>query len=191
MTRFSPGDEVYGCAGGVKGRDGAYRELMIADHHLLAKKPRSLSFQEVAALPLTAITAWEALIDRAQVQPGELVLIHGGTGGVGHLGIQFAEALGAIVHSTVSSKEKAAIASDLGADETINYRAEPVDSYVAQRTGGRGYDVVFDTVGSDNIGTLIEALAIKRRALGRLQTGSFWQPETGKPPFGTRTEAHK
>ncbi len=172
VTRFAPGDEVYGCAGGVKGRDGAYRELMIADARLLAKKPRSLSFQQTAALPLAAITAWEALVNRACVKPGDLVLVHGGTGGVGHLGVQLAKALGAIVHTTVSSKTKAEISSDLGADKTINYRSETVAEYTARLTDGRGYDVVFDTVGGDNIEPALEALAINGRCVSIVSLGA-------------------
>ncbi|MBA4045660.1 MAG: quinone oxidoreductase [Erythrobacter sp.] len=165
VTRFAIGDEVYGCAGGVKGRDGAYREQMITDARLLAKKPTSCTFEQAAALPLVSITAWEALVDRAQVKPGETVLVHGGTGGVGHIGVQLAKALGAIVHTTVSSDEKAQLAKKLGADVTINYRARQVVQYAAEETNGRGYDVVFDTVGSDNIAASLEALAVNGRCV--------------------------
>jgi len=122
VTRFTVGDEVYGCAGGVKGRDGAYSERMLADERLLGKKAASLSFREAAALPLVTITAWEALVDRAQVQPGETVLVHGGTCGVGHIGEQIAKFMGAIVHTTVGTPENAEIAKSLGADKTILYR---------------------------------------------------------------------
>ena len=165
VTGFKIGDAVYGCAGGVKGRDGAYAEYMIADARLIAPKPKTLSFREAAAMPLVAITAWEALVDRANVQPGELVLVHGATGGVGHVGVQLAKALGATVHTTVSSDQKAEVARNLGADEIINYRTESVESYVARATSGEGYAVVFDTVGGDNITPSLNALAVNGRCV--------------------------
>ncbi|MEM6650810.1 MAG: zinc-binding dehydrogenase, partial [Pseudomonadota bacterium] len=165
VTGFKVGDEVYGCAGGIKGSDGTYAEEMVADARLLAKKPESLSFKEAAGLPLVAITAWEALVDRAKVQPGERVLVHGGTGGVGHIGIQLAKALGAVVHTTVSTKAKAEVAHQLGADRAILYRDQSVADYVAAETGGQGYDVVFDTVGGPNLPTSLEALAVNGRCV--------------------------
>lgn len=158
VTGFAIGDRVYGCAGGLTGRDGAYATEMAADFRLIAHAPQSLTLREAAALPLVAITAWEALVDRAPVKPGDLVLVHGAAGGVGHIGVQLARAMGSIVHATVSSEAKAAIARDLGADVAIDYRAQTVADYVAQATGGRGYDVVFDTIGGNNIQPSIEAV---------------------------------
>lgn len=163
VNRFAVGDEVFGCAGGVKGHDGAYSERMVADARLLAAKPSSLSFREAAAMPLVSITAWEALVDRATVGPGERVLVHGGTGGVGHIGVQLARTLGAVVDTTVGSEAKAEIAKSLGADRTIQYRQQSVEDYVAANTGGAGYDVVFDTVGGPNLQSSIQALAINGR----------------------------
>ncbi|MEM9839601.1 MAG: zinc-dependent alcohol dehydrogenase family protein [Pseudomonadota bacterium] len=163
--RFEVGDEVYGCAGGVKGSAGTYADAMIADERLLAHKPKTLSFLEAAAVPLVGITAWEALVDRAKVEPGEQVLVHGGTGGVGHFGLQLAKALGAVVHTTVSTARKSEIADRLGADRMINYREKSVHDYIETQTDGRGYDVVFDTVGGDNIAPSLEALANHGRAV--------------------------
>jgi len=151
VEHLKVGDEVYACAGGVKGSAGALAELMLADADLVVPRPASLSIAESAALPLVGITAWEALIDRARVQPAQRVLVHGGAGGVGHVGIQIAKIAGAIVYATVSSEEKAEIAKRFGADVTINYREQQVDEYVAEHTGGEGFDVVFDTVGGDNL----------------------------------------
>lgn len=164
VTIFKPGDEVYACAGGVKGRDGALAEYMLADADLVALKPASLSLAEAAALPLVTITAWEALIDRARIQPGDKVLIHAATGGVGHVAIQIAKAAGAIVHATASTPEKQAIAKELGADHVIDYRNTSVADYVGQYTGGAGFDVVFDTVGGENIDRSFEAV----RPLGQV-----------------------
>ncbi|HEY5604151.1 MAG TPA: zinc-dependent alcohol dehydrogenase family protein [Gammaproteobacteria bacterium] len=148
---FCAGDEVFACAGGVKGLGGALAEYMLADARLVARKPARLSFREAAALPLVSITAWTALIDKARIQAGQQVLIHGATGGVGHIGIQLAKSRGATVYATCSTDSKAAIAKALGADYVINYRQMDVATYVEQYTAGKGFDVVFDTVGSDNL----------------------------------------
>lgn len=172
VSRFTEGEEVYGCAGGVKGRDGTYAQRMIADERLLAKKPETLSFREAAALPLVAITAWESLIDRANVQPGETVLVHGGSGGVGHIGVQLARLCGAVVHATVGNSDNARIATELGADETINYREHSVADYVERLTGSHGYDVVFDTVGGPNLESSIEALANNGRCATTVSLGA-------------------
>jgi NADPH:quinone reductase len=157
VTTFQPGDEVYACAGGVKGLGGALAEYMLADVNLVAHKPESLTMVEAAALPLVSITAWEGLIDRAQVQPGQKVLVYGATGGVGHIGVQLAKWAGATVYALVSSEEKAAIARKLGADFTINYRQQPIEEFVAEHTDGQGFDVVFDTVGNDNLQNAFKA----------------------------------
>ena len=147
---FAPGDAVYSCMGGVKGQGGGLADYILADARLLAPKPASLTMREAAALPLVAITAWEAL-ERAALTASDHVLVHGGVGGVGHIAVQLAKAAGARVATTVASPEAAALASSLGADETINYRDEKVADYVNRLTAGRGFDVVFDTIGGDNL----------------------------------------
>jgi NADPH2:quinone reductase len=149
VSQFKIGDEVYGCAGGFKGLNGALAEYMPADARLLAHKPKTLSMAKAAALPLVSITAWEALVNKTNVRKGQRVLIHAGTGGVGHIAIQLAKHLGATVYTTCSSPEKMVIAEKLGADYVINYKKEDVDSYVKTYTEGQGFDVVFDTVGED------------------------------------------
>ena len=160
VTDFSPGDEVYGCAGGVKGSPGALAEYMVCDTRLLAPKPAGLTFEEAAALPLVSITAWDGLIDRAKVRAGQRVLVHGGAGGVGHIALQLCAAQGAEVWATVSRQEKADIARGLGAAGTINYRGQSVEDYVQQVTGGEGFDVVFDSVGGDNVARCFQAAAV-------------------------------
>ncbi|MBA4495232.1 zinc-dependent alcohol dehydrogenase family protein [Paenactinomyces guangxiensis] len=161
VTTFQSGDEVYACAGGVKGYGGALADYMLANAELVAHKPKSLSFTEAAALPLVCITAWEALIDRAQILPGQKVLIHGATGGVGHVAIQIAKEKGAQVYTTGSSKEKLKIARELGADVGIHYKECSVQQYVDKYTDGKGFDIVFDTVGGDNIDRSLEAVKVK------------------------------
>ncbi|WP_088240485.1 zinc-dependent alcohol dehydrogenase family protein [Calothrix rhizosoleniae] len=151
VTSFKSGDEVYACAGGVKGTGGALADYMLADADLVALKPKSLTMLEAAALPLVSLTAWEGLIDKAQIQPGQTVLVHAATGGVGHIGIQIAKAFGAKVFATASSDQKLELARKLGADVAINYRQQTIEEYVAEYTDGKGFDVVFDTVGGENL----------------------------------------
>ncbi|MGB3291512.1 MAG: zinc-dependent alcohol dehydrogenase family protein [Phormidesmis sp.] len=154
---FQPGDAVYGCAGGVQGQGGALADYMLADARLIAKKPESLDFGATAALPLVVITAWEGLIDKANIQPGQSVLVHGGTGGVGHIALQLAKWRGATVTATASTPEKLQIAKAFGADEGVNYREETVTDYVNRLTDGEGFDVVFDSTGGANLPNSFEA----------------------------------
>lgn len=162
VSGFDIGDEVFGCTGAVKEHSGALAEFQVADARLLARKPGNLSLHEAVALPLVGITAWDALIRGTGISEGEQVLVHGATGGVGHVGIQLAKNAGAEVYATVSSAEKAAIARTLGA-EPINYKEQPVEEYVAECTGGKGFDVVFDTVGGENLTRSLEAAALEGR----------------------------
>ena len=162
VSGFEIGERVFGCAGGLEGPagkiDGALSEYMAVDADLIAPMPEGLAFHEAAALPLVSITAWEALFDRTNMHPGDFVLIHGGTGGVGHIAIQLAKAHGAKVATTVSSDEKAEITKGLGADVTINYCTETVQDYVDRLTGSHGFDVVFDTVGGSTLDASLEAV---------------------------------
>lgn len=159
VTSFAIGDEVYGCAGGVKGEDGALAEYMLADQKLIARKPASLSMAEAAALPLVSITAWEALFEKIKLNQNKNILIHGGLGGVGHIAIQLAKWAGAEVYTTVSSSEKGKLAKSLGANAIINYHDESPMSYVKRLTNDQGFAVVFDTVGGKNIDHSISAVA--------------------------------
>lgn len=147
VRKFSPGDAVFFCSGGLGGDRGNYAEYAIVDEQQAVLKPARLSFVEAAAAPLVLITAWEALYDRARLSANQSVLIHGGAGGVGHGAIQLACLRGARVASTVSSEEKARFVTQLGADHCIYYpHIDFVDAILAW-TNGRGVSVVFDTVG--------------------------------------------
>ena len=107
--------------------------------------PESLSFPQAAALPLVTLTAWEGLVDKAEVEAGDRVLVHGATGGVGHVGLQLAKWQGATVAVTASSQRKVDLGADLGADALINYEEEPVEEYVERCTDGQGFDLVYST----------------------------------------------
>jgi NADPH2:quinone reductase len=114
VTRFRRGDEVYGMTGGVGGVQGSLAEYAAVDAALLAPKPANLSMREAAAMPLVVITAWEGLVDRAGVAAGQSVLIQGGAGGVGHVAVQIARAVGAQVFAT-DRATKADYLSTIGA----------------------------------------------------------------------------
>lgn len=158
VSGFVAGDEVYGCAGGLGDLPGTLAEYICADSRLMAHKPKNLSMREAAALPLVAITAYEG-VTRAGVKPGQKVLVHGGSGGVGHVALQLAKHLGAEVYSTGGGAPQLELIERLGATG-INYKTETVGDYVAKHTGGTGFDVVFDTVGDRNMLNSFEAVKL-------------------------------
>lgn len=158
VVGFVQGDEVYGCAGGLADLQGSLAEYMLADAKLIAHKAKTLSMREAAALPLVGITAYEGL-QRANTRAGQKVLVHGGTGGVGHVAVQLAKHMGADVYATISSDQQASIVKQYGAT-AINYKAETVADYVAQHTRGAGFEVVYDSVGSANMINSFEAAAL-------------------------------
>jgi len=168
VSGFRKGDEVYGMTGGVGGIQGSLAEFAAVDAALLAPKPSNLTMREAAALPLIFITAWEGLVDRAQVQAGQKVLIHGGAGGVGHIAVQLARSFGAEVFATGSAKNLTLI-EWLGAIP-IDYRTTTVEDYVAQYTGGRGFDLIYDTVG----GTTLDASFVAVRRFGHVVSALGW-----------------
>ena len=156
VSTFKMGDEVYGCAGGIAGIDGALAEFMLVDVDLMALKPKTLTMRQAAALPLVSITAWEALCNKLMVKKGDKVLIHGATGGVGHVAIQLAKHLGAEVTAT-STPRNMKLAASIGADNLVDIKVQSVSDYVQQYTNGVGFDAIFDTVAGDNIQLSFEA----------------------------------
>jgi NADPH2:quinone reductase len=149
VHRFTPGDEVYFFNGGLGGEQGNYAEYTVVHQDYVAFKPRHLTMEEAAALPLVFITAWEALFDRCCVGEGSTVLVHAAAGGVGHIAVQLAKQAGATVLGTVSSPAKAAWVTSLGADRVFVYKDVDFVQAVLDWTHGKGADVVFDTVGGD------------------------------------------
>jgi NADPH:quinone reductase-like Zn-dependent oxidoreductase len=121
VRRFEPGDEV--CARPDKARIGTFAELIAIDEADVALKPKTLGMEEAASIPLAALTAWQALVERAKLQRGEKVLIHAGSGGVGTIAIQLARHLGARVATTTSSANVDLVKS-LGAEVVVDYRKE-------------------------------------------------------------------
>ncbi|MBZ6090830.1 NADP-dependent oxidoreductase [Streptomyces olivaceus] len=149
--RFRPGDEVFGMPLFPRAAN-AYAEVVSAPALHLVRKPASLSHVEASALPVVGLTAWQGLVDLAGVREGDRVLVHGGGGGIGHVAIQIAKALGAHVITTAGG-DKREFAEECGADEVIDYTA--VDFTEA----ARDIDVVLDTIGGD---TAERSLAVLR-----------------------------
>ncbi|KAB0550721.1 zinc-dependent alcohol dehydrogenase family protein [Pseudomonas argentinensis] len=157
VTGFAPGDEVWYTPQIFEG-PGSYAEYHVADERIVGSKPSSLSHLEAASLTLVGGTAWEALVVRAALRVGESVLIHGGAGGVGHVAIQLAKAMGAKVFTTVR-EANFEFARSLGADVVIDYAQEDYAQAILRETGGQGVDVVFDTIGGDTLARSPDVLA--------------------------------
>ncbi|UXY55651.1 zinc-dependent alcohol dehydrogenase family protein [Pseudomonas tohonis] len=159
VSRFKVGDEVYGLVGGVRGLQGTLAEFAAVDWRLLALKPKNLNMREAAALPLVFLTAWEGLVDSARLHAGQTVLVTGGSGGVGHIAVQIAKAFGAEVFAT-ASPAKHEMVRGLGATP-IDYHTTKAADYVAAFTGGKGFDVVYDTVGGSSLDDALESVRIR------------------------------
>jgi NADPH2:quinone reductase len=157
--RFKPGDRVCFCNGGIGGHPGTYSEFAVVPESQLVAIPKRVDFHNAAALPLVTITCWEALYERADLQPGEHVLIHAGAGGTGHMAIQLAALCGAKVAATVSSDEKADFVTGLGADRPILYRDRDFVADAMEWTGGRGLDVALDNIGAEGMRDTFRAMA--------------------------------
>ncbi|GGN00025.1 NADP-dependent oxidoreductase [Streptomyces fuscichromogenes] len=140
VTDLAAGDEVYGLTPFT--RDGAAAEYLAVPARVLAAKPAGLDHTRAAAVPLAALTAWQALVGRAALAPGQHVLVHGGAGGVGSLAVQIGAALGARVTATASARDREFVAR-LGADQVLDYAVDRFEEQV------HGADVVLDTVGGE------------------------------------------
>jgi NADPH:quinone reductase-like Zn-dependent oxidoreductase len=149
VTRFAVGDEVY--AHPEQNRMGTFAEFIAIHQDDVAPKPVTLSMAEAASIPLVGLTAWQALVERAGLRPGQKVLIHAGAGGVGTIAIQLAKHLGAHVATTVSAT-KTDLAKSLGADVVIDYRKQAFETIL------HDYDVVLDTVGGETLDKSLRVL---------------------------------
>ncbi|MFI1234954.1 NADP-dependent oxidoreductase [Nocardia salmonicida] len=154
---FELGDEVY--ARPDKDRIGTFAERIAVAEADLALKPTSISFEDAASLPLVALTAWQALVERGNLQPGQRVLIHAGAGGVGSIAIQLAKHLGATVATTVSTGNVEFV-RELGADVVIDYRNQDFEQLLD------GYDLVLDSLGGKNLEKSLRVLRLGGKAIG-------------------------
>lgn len=155
VKNFKQGDAVYGitASGGLS---GGYAEYALAKAAAIAPKPESITFEESAAIPVAALTAWQAMFDVAHLSSGQRILIAGASGGVGSMAVQLAKAKGAFVIGTASGRNEQFV-RDLGADEFVDYTRQPFEEVV------KDMDVVFDTIGGDTL----------EQAFKTLKKGSF------------------
>jgi NADPH:quinone reductase-like Zn-dependent oxidoreductase len=168
VTLFKPGDEVYGFKDGYVGKTyrGTYAELAVVPEKSLAKKPGNLSHEEAAAVPLAALTAWQALLNQGKLKAGQRVLIHAGAGGVGVMAIQIAKAFAAYVAATAGTRNQDLL-RELGADQSIDYTKEQINDIRPK------FDLVLDGVGQNVWGASFRALKFS----GRLVTLTIPIPE--------------
>ncbi len=151
--RWKPGERVCALVTG-----GGYADYCVAPEGQCLAIPANLSFAEAASLPETFFTVWTNVFDRGRLKPGESLLVHGGTSGIGVAAIQLAKAWGATVYTTAGNEEKCTFCEKLGADKAIHYRMEKFKDVVKKLTADRGVDVILDMIGGsytqDNLDTL-------------------------------------
>jgi len=168
--KFKAGDAVYAYLSFQE--QGGYAEFCVAKENEVALKPKNVSYEQAAAVPLAATTAWQALIDTAQLKPGQTVLIHGGSGGVGHFAVQIAKARGAKVIATASTANQDLL-KQLGVDQAIDYEKTKFEDVV------KDVDVVLEATRSDSMA----------RSYGVVKKGGFVVSVTG-PPDPAELEKH-
>lgn len=160
VTRFKPGDRVAGLTG-----YGAFAEEVIVPEQNILPIPESMSDEKAAAFSMVYGTSYYALKQRANIQPGETLLVLGASGGVGLATIELGKAMGAKVIAAASTAEKLAIAKEAGADELINYSEEPLKEAVKKLTNSKGVDVIYDPVGGEFTEQALRAMAWNGRHL--------------------------
>ena len=185
VTTFAPGDEVWYTPQIFEG-PGSYAEYHVAHESIIGKKPSSLSHLEAASLSLVGGTAWEALVVRAALKVGESILVHGGAGGVGHVAIQLAKAMGTKVFTTVR-EVNVEFARSMGADVIIDYEKEDYVDAIMRETAGRGVDVVFDTLGGNTLSRSPDALAQMGRVVSIVDIS---QPQNLVQAWGKNASYH-
>ncbi|MCL7943875.1 NADPH:quinone oxidoreductase family protein [Marinobacter sp. ATCH36] len=160
VTRFKPGDRVAGLTG-----YGAFAEEVVVPEHNILPIPESMSDKKAAAFSMVYGTSYYALKQRANIQPGETLLVLGASGGVGLATVELGKAMGAHVIAAASTAEKLAVAKEAGADELINYTEEPLKDAVKRLTNSKGVDVIYDPVGGDFTEQALRAMAWNGRHL--------------------------
>ncbi len=160
VTRFKPGDKIVTIIG-----HGAFAERVAVSERAAFPMPDSLSFEQAAGVGMTYFTSYHALVQRANIQPGETLLVMGAAGGVGATAVEIGKLLGARVIAAASSEEKLELCRKLGADELINYSEAPLKDELKRLTGGKGVDVVYDPVGGDFAEPALRSMAWKGRYL--------------------------
>lgn len=160
VTQYSVGDKVV-----VVGSHGAFAEQLVCNAAGVLPMPNGLSFNQASGIGITYFTSYYALKQRADLQPGETVLVLGAAGGVGITAVEIAKAMGATVIAAASSEEKLQLAKLKGADHLINYTEQDLKASVKELTGGRGVDVIYDPVGGEYAEMALRCMAWKGRFL--------------------------
>jgi NADPH2:quinone reductase len=171
---FKPGDDVI-CMGFA----GAFAERQVVPASAVMPMPKGLDYRQASGIGMTYFTSYYALKQRAQLQPGETLLVLGAGGGVGIAAVELGKAMGAKVIAAASSAEKLALAKAKGADELVNYDERPLKDAIKELTGGRGVDVIYDPVGGDYTEQALRGMAWK----GRLLVVGFANGEIPKIPI--------
>jgi NADPH:quinone reductase len=170
VTRFKEGDTVYFNNGGLGDEPGCYAEFTTLHEEYCAASPANVSLQDGAALPLVLLTAWEALVERVNLQAGQTILIHAAAGGVGHIAVQLAHHLGARIAVTVGDEKKARLAQGLDTEKIIRYKEQDFVAEVLEWTDGKGVDVVFDSVGGETFLRSLNAVRVGGKVVSLLAT---------------------
>lgn len=180
VTRFSPGDRVWGSNQGLLGRQGTFAEYAAIDEDWLYATPEGVDDQQAAAIALVGITAHLGLFRDGKLKPGETVFINGGSGGVGSTVLQMAKAVGAKVICTAGSPEKVQACVDLGADKAINYKEENVAEAIRE-AAPEGVNLWWETTREPNFDMVVESLAPRGRMI--LMAGREARPPFPVGPF--------
>ena len=158
VSEWKAGDRVCALVAG-----GGYAEYCVAPAPQCLPVPRGMDFIHAAAIPETYFTVWTNVFERGRLQPGESLLVHGGSSGIGTTAIQLAHALGSRIFATAGSAEKCAACETLGAERCINYKTDDFVAVLKQLTGGKGVDVILDMVGGDYVPKNMDAAAVEGR----------------------------
>ena len=162
------GDEVYGQSGVFAGGSGAFAQMALANADKIAHKPKSLTHEQAAGLPLVGVSAWQALVETIGLSKDKKILIHGGAGGIGSISIQLAKHLGAYVATTVSTNDIQFVKEELGADEAIDYKTQTFEDVLPH-----DFDAVFDTVGGE---TYTRSFKVLKRSGSSIIVSMLEQP---------------
>jgi NADPH:quinone reductase-like Zn-dependent oxidoreductase len=184
VKQFQPGDEVFGDM--LESGCGGFAEYVCAPENIVALKPASMTFEEAAAVPLAALTALQGLRDQGQIQPGQKVLIHGASGGVGTFAVQIAKSFGAEVTGVCSTRNLDMVRS-IGADQVIDYTQEDFTQ------NGQRYDLIIDNVGNPSVYKRFYKRSLSPKGICVITAGSFflqlflgpWMSMTGSNKIGT------
>lgn len=174
--RWKPGERVCALVTG-----GGYADYCVAPEGQCLAIPANLSFAEAASLPETFFTVWTNVFDRGRLKPGESLLVHGGTSGIGVAAIQLAKAWGATVYTTAGNEEKCTFCEKLGADKAIHYRMEKFKDVIKKLTADRGVDVILDMIGGSYTQDNLDALGQE----GRLVLINFMKGDEVKVKLST------